>query len=186
MPSPVDFDARLSRALAHPLRQRILLALGGRIASPSELALELGALLGDVSYHTKQLHAFDCLELVRTEKRRGATIHFYTTTRGLLIEDAEWRAFAPAERRRMAERVLEEIVLDTTRASREGGVEHEEVHISRMPLELDAQGHDAVRRLLRDVVDRVLAIQAESAARQGADTHPASEPARLSILYFPT
>lgn len=190
MSSSVGLDARLSRALSHPLRQRILVALGGRVASPSDLADELGARLGDVSYHTKQLHACECLELVRTERRRGAIKHFYTATRRLEVEDEQWLSFSPGERRRLAEGVLADVVLDASRASREGRMEVEGVHISRTLLELDPEGQEAVRLLLRDVIERVLALQAESVARRaasgGAAEAEATAASELAILHFPT
>src|SRR3954451_17343796 len=70
-------EARIAKALAHPLRARILQRLGERVASPGELAVELGASVGVVSYHVRMLRDYDCVELVRTEPRRGALQHFY-------------------------------------------------------------------------------------------------------------
>jgi DNA-binding transcriptional ArsR family regulator len=70
-------DQRLVRALAHPLRVRILEILSERVASPNVLSKELGVDLGDVAYHTRTLDRCGCLELVDTAKRRGATEHFY-------------------------------------------------------------------------------------------------------------
>src|SRR3954451_15008353 len=73
-------EARVAKALAHPLRARILQRLGERVASPADLAAELGAPLGVVSYHVRMLSNYDCVELVRTEPRRGALQHFYRAT----------------------------------------------------------------------------------------------------------
>jgi hypothetical protein len=47
------------------------------VASPSELPDALGEPLGNVSYHVRILRELDCIELVRTEPRRGALEHFY-------------------------------------------------------------------------------------------------------------
>src|ERR1700750_1870071 len=73
-------EARIAKALAHPLRARLLHRLGERVASPGDPALELGAPLGVVSYHVRMLRDYDCVELVRTEPRRGALQHFYRAT----------------------------------------------------------------------------------------------------------
>src|SRR3954452_8694347 len=73
-------EARIAKALAHPLRARILQRLGERVASPGDLAVELEAPLGVVSYHVRMLRDYDCVELVRTEPRRGALQHFYRAT----------------------------------------------------------------------------------------------------------
>jgi DNA-binding transcriptional ArsR family regulator len=74
---PEKIDQRLVRALAHPLRVRILEILSHRVASPNVLSKELGVDLRDVAYHTRTLNRCGCLQLVDTARRRGATEHFY-------------------------------------------------------------------------------------------------------------
>ena len=71
---------------------RILAALEERTASPSELAGELNASLGVVSYHVRRLVAFGFVEPVRRVPRRGAVEHYYTTTTRPRIPDAIWGA----------------------------------------------------------------------------------------------
>src|SRR4051795_6611995 len=85
-------QARIAKALAHPLRARILQRLGERIASPGELAVELGAGLGVVSYHAGMLRDYGCVELVRTEPRRGALEHFYRAIARPTLDADQWRA----------------------------------------------------------------------------------------------
>ena len=65
------------RAMAHPMRGRILAALDGRELSPVELAREMGASLGVVSYHVRVLADAGVVELARTSARRGAIQHHY-------------------------------------------------------------------------------------------------------------
>ena len=71
-------DERLAKALSHRLRVQILRRLeeAGE-ASPKELAQALGEPVGNISYHVCILRELDCVELVRTEPRRGALAHFY-------------------------------------------------------------------------------------------------------------
>ena len=64
-------DPRVAKALAHPLRTRILAALEGRTASPSELAAELDAPLGVLSYHVRRLTALGFVKLVMAELGPG-------------------------------------------------------------------------------------------------------------------
>src|SRR6476661_6362705 len=52
-----ELDEALLRAISHPLRHRLLGMLDGRIASPNQLARELGLPLGRVSYHIRLLRA---------------------------------------------------------------------------------------------------------------------------------
>ena len=54
--------------------------LNERVASPSELADELGEPLGNVSYHMRRLAELECIELVRTTPVRGALEHHYRAT----------------------------------------------------------------------------------------------------------
>src|SRR3954469_4187972 len=84
-------EARIAKALAHPLRARILQRLGERVASPAELAVELDASLGVVSYHVRMLHDYAGVELVRTEPRRGALQHFYRATARPNLDAEQWR-----------------------------------------------------------------------------------------------
>ena len=65
------------RAMAHPMRGRILAALDGQELSPVELARELDASLGVVSYHVRVLAEAGAVELARTTARRGAIQHHY-------------------------------------------------------------------------------------------------------------
>jgi len=70
-------DPSVIKALTHPLRVQILRALEERVASPSELADEIGAPLGNVSYHVRQLHSLGLIKLVKKTPRRGAIEHHY-------------------------------------------------------------------------------------------------------------
>src|SRR6201995_6031451 len=82
-------EARIAKALAHPLRARILQRLGERVASPGDLALELGAPLGVVSYPVRMLRDYVCGERVRLEPRRGALQHFYRATGPPTLHEAQ-------------------------------------------------------------------------------------------------
>ena len=66
-------DQGLVRALGHPMRVRILEALQGRTASPTELAREFRESLSNTAHHTNVLKAVDCIEEVSTRRRRGTT-----------------------------------------------------------------------------------------------------------------
>lgn len=84
----------VQRALAHPVRARILAELEKRPASPSQLADVVGESVGVVSYHVRVLTEAGLAELVGTVPKRGALQHFYAVrdhdTLGvtLLLDDA--------------------------------------------------------------------------------------------------
>jgi DNA-binding transcriptional ArsR family regulator len=75
-PSPHKTNA-VQRALAHPLRARILVELEKQPASPSQIAEVVGESVGVVSYHVRVLAEAGLAELVGTVPKRGALQHFY-------------------------------------------------------------------------------------------------------------
>jgi hypothetical protein len=176
-------DLRLAKALSHPLRQRLLMAYTGRVASPSQVADELDEPLGDVSYHTKRLLAHGCLELVRAERGRGGVKHFYRAAVPFEVEDAPWHQLSPALRRSVAEPVVAQIVEDIGDASAGGAFAAEDLHLARVRLDLDAEGWRELGALLRDTVAEAERLNSVSAARRGAQ--PGVRPSVLAVLHFP-
>ena len=71
----------LFAGLAHPLRRRILRAMlddeAHVVATPRKLANSFGEHINVVSYHYRILCDCKAVTLVKTERVRGATQHFY-------------------------------------------------------------------------------------------------------------
>jgi DNA-binding transcriptional ArsR family regulator len=182
-PTPDALETRLAKALSHPLRARLLMAYTGRVASPSEVADELGESLGDVSYHTKRLVEHGCAELVESVRGRGGVKHRYRATVPFEVRDAEWAGLPPALRQRVMEPVVASVLDDVGRAAEHGGLTADDAHVSRTRLQLDAQGRRELAGMLERLVDDVLRLQAESAQRTGdAGGEDASA---LAILHLP-
>ncbi len=175
-------ESRIAKALAHPLRARILQRLGERVASPGELAVELGAPLGVVSYHVRMLRDYDCVELVRTEPRRGALQHFYRATARPNLDQDPWRTLPSGLRRELSGGTIQEIVDDLAHAADAGMLEDPDLVVTRTALELDERGLKKLNKLLARTLDQALAIAAESAARSadGAGAFPTE----LATLHF--
>jgi DNA-binding transcriptional ArsR family regulator len=68
------------KALAHPLRQRLLFVLGQKPATISQLAVALGARKGNVAHHLKVLREAGMVAVVETRKVRGGTEQYYERT----------------------------------------------------------------------------------------------------------
>src|SRR3954468_19554402 len=133
-------EARIAKALAHPLRARILARLGERVASPGDLAVELGAPLGVVSYHVRMLRDYECVELVRTEPRRGALQHFYRATARPTLDEDQWRTLPSGLRRELTGATIQGLVGDLAEAADAGTLDDPDVVLHRTPLELDQKG----------------------------------------------
>lgn len=77
----MDARTRLAKAMAHPLRRGIMLALTvEEPQSPQMLARLLGDQLYNLSYHVKRLQQLGQIELVKEQQVRGAVEHFYSRT----------------------------------------------------------------------------------------------------------
>jgi DNA-binding transcriptional ArsR family regulator len=177
-------DQRLVRAIGHPLRLRLLTIFNERVASPSDLAAELGEPIGNVSYHTRILARLGCVELVKTKQVRGAVEHYYRAVVRPVFSDEDWAELPRSIRKSLADAVLAEIADDMGAAATEGGFDREDVHITRTPLALDKKGWQELNELLQGIGEKALDIQAESAARLQADGASDSEAAALVLMLF--
>src|SRR5690242_13004402 len=177
-------EARIAKALAHPLRARILQRLGERVASPGDLAVELGAPLGVVSYHVRMLRDYDCVELVRTEPRRGALQHFYKATARPNLDEGQWRTLPSGLRRELTGETIGELVADLASAADAGRLEDPELVLSRTPLELDEKGFKKLNKLMAKTLDQALAIAAESSARRNDGGTGEVFATELGLLHF--
>jgi DNA-binding transcriptional ArsR family regulator len=182
--TPEGITQQLAKALAHPLRVRILTSLNRGISSPNQLAQELEEPLGNVSYHVKTLLDYDCVELVKTEPRRGAVEHFYRATERAFFSDADWAKIPASARKGIDGVILEAIGQDATAAMLEGTIDSRtDTHISRTPLVLDDAGWKELSKLLSETLEGSMKIAEESASRLAKDKADGI-PATLALLHF--
>jgi DNA-binding transcriptional ArsR family regulator len=182
--SPEGITQQLAKALAHPLRVRILSSLSKGISSPNQLAQELGEPLGNVSYHVKTLLDYDCVELVKTEPRRGAVEHFYRATDRAFLSDSDWAKIPASARKGISGSILESIGQSATEAMAEGTLSgRSDSHLSENPLQLDKQGWKELNKVLAETVDKASAIQKDARKRIGKDKSAAIH-TKLAIMHF--
>ena len=183
-PSADISDPRVVKALAHPLRVRILAVLEERTASPSEIAEELDAPLGNVSYHVRQLAALGFAKLVKRTPRRGAIEHHYRAEpRGIITDDA-WARVPEIVKQAMVGGVLEQVSADVNGAAQAGGFSKSDAHLVRRQLVLDDKGWQALSGELGELLQRVDAIQAQSTERLESDGHQQEQQATLVTMLF--
>ncbi len=68
------------RALGHPMRHRLLFALGQQPATISQLASALGSHKGNVAHHLKVLREAGLVAVTETRQVRGGTEQYYQRT----------------------------------------------------------------------------------------------------------
>jgi DNA-binding transcriptional ArsR family regulator len=160
-------DPRLVKALAHPLRVQILSALEERVASPSDLAEELGAPLGNVSYHVRTLTELGLLKLVRRRTRRGAVEHYYQATGRATVSDKAWAQVPTVVRKAMTGVALEQAIEQAVSAARNGGFDAAGTSVTRHAVALDEEGVKELSQALERLHGEVDAITKRSAGRTG-------------------
>jgi hypothetical protein len=159
----------VAKAFAHPLRVQILIILNERVASPNLLAQELDQSLNLVAYHVRVLEKYDCIELVDTKQRRGATEHFYRATRRQFLTDSEWSRMPQSLRPWLSGAMLKAAFDDIEDAVNQNTFDEVgDRHLSRTPMVVDQKAWDETTELLSETLERVLAIQTEASERLAA------------------
>jgi DNA-binding transcriptional ArsR family regulator len=177
---PVDItDPRIAKAYAHPLRIHILGLLDDRIASPSEIAGELSAPLTHVSYHVRQLAGLGLIKLVKTTPRRGAVEHHYTAKLRPKITDEVWGQIPEVVKKNLVSGWVQQLGAHVADAVANGGFDRDNAYMSRVPLELDSKGWEAVGKELEKAMDRIFRIAEESKKRVEKD--PSTEHWRSTV-----
>ena len=177
-------DPRLVKALAHPLRVRILGVLEERTASPNELSEELSAPLGNVSYHVRILAHLGLIKLVKQRPRRGAVEHFYRAKGRARVTDRAWRDVPDIVKHAMVDTTMQQIVDYAGGAAEIGGFDRTDAHLTRQPLTVDQKGWSDLAGALRDAYERVNEIARESAERLKRSGHEDELNAGAVLMLF--
>lgn len=161
-----DADRQLANALSHPLRAEALTILNARVASPNEIAKELGEHVGNVSYHVNELVKYGCVELVDTKQRRGATEHFYRGVARKYLDDDFWARLSHRVRNGISMSAIR-VLVGAVRDSVSAGLfdKREDRHASVVTYTLDEKGWEEARDSYAQLLDRIMEIGAESEGR---------------------
>jgi predicted ArsR family transcriptional regulator len=174
----------VAKAFAHPLRVQILIILNEKVASPNMLAQQLDQSLNLVAYHVRVLEKYDCIELVDTKQRRGATEHFYRATRRQFLTDSEWSRLPESLRPGLSGAMLKTAFDDVEEALDQGTFDElEDRHLSRTPMVVDKKGWEEAAELLAGTLDRLLEIQSESTSRMAGSDEEGIH-SKVLILHF--
>jgi DNA-binding transcriptional ArsR family regulator len=165
-PQSEVIDQRLVRALAHPLRVRILEVLSDGISSPNRLSETLETALSDVAYHTRALDRCGVLHLVDTAQRRGATEHFYKATPESFVGSPAWRGVPNAVLPGVSGATLQTFIDKTAGAIAAGTLDARDDTVFRwLPLLLDERGWGEVVAIMEAATEEVIAAHLRSQDR---------------------
>ncbi len=163
---PDFIDIRLVRALAHPLRVRMLQVLNERGASPAELGDLLDHPVGNVAYHARVLERCGCIELVATEPRRGAIEHYFRARPRSYIGHQDWRKVPRSVRSALTAQSVRAFLNQVIAALEAGTIDdREDTTLNWMSISLDEIGWAEATAALAQTLDRLETIHDQSAAR---------------------
>lgn len=177
-------DPRLVKALAHPLRIRILAILEDRVASPSEIADELDAPLGNVSYHVRQLAELGLISLVRETPVRGTLEHHYKAEPRPRFTDKAWNSAPDAIKHATVSATLSQIGAEASRAAEAGSFGKDNAHLSRIPLSFDAEGWAELSSMLDSFVGALEHIQRAAGKRLAKTDQEGEIRGELALMLF--
>ena len=159
-------EQRLLMALRHPVRAEALSILNVRVASPAEIARELGLDVSKVSYHVSQLLAYECVELVETRPVRGATEHFYRGVGQKYLDQGFWKKLSLNVRSAISLTGLR-VIFGAIRDSVSAGIfdRQKDRHLAVVTYDLDGQAWEEIGDLYNDTLDRTMELAADAAER---------------------
>lgn len=147
MSRELSADEQVLKALNHPVRRKVIGMLDAGVASPKEIAQQLGITVPAVSYHFGVLRKLGLIKVVRETPRRGAVERHYQVVK-----------------RAISARQVVDYVLESDQIKPRGW--------AAKVIELDSAGKDAIevamQRLWKDI-DKVES-QVKKRAGRGAPT----------------
>lgn len=167
-PSDLSLDERIAKALNHPLRTQILVALNEGVGSPRELVPVVGASLPTVSYHVRVLHKYGCIEIVNQEQVRGAVKTRYRATTRMLLDRENWDQLSRETRNGISMSAVGEVI-DRASSAIEADTFDKRTDRSVITLKFDAdeQAWSEAMDIIRDAYERLSDVEAEAANRSG-------------------
>jgi DNA-binding transcriptional ArsR family regulator len=177
-------DPRIAKALSHPMRARILVILGERVASPNEIAELIEERLPNVSYHVRALLDLGCIELVDTAQRRGAIEHYYRAVVRPFFTDRDWKRIPRSGRQAISDTALRVIWEDVAEAVNAGTFDSRpDRYLTHSPMVLDEQGWSEANRVMTDALAELERIGSRSAGRL-KKSGEAGVPTRVVLMQF--
>jgi len=183
---PPMTDPQLAAALSHSTRVHILSVVNALIASPSELAKELGEPVRNVSYHIEILEQLECIELVETRPKAGGRVteHFY---RGKVLQYLDQEAWDQLEAQGKWEVVIPimRLISRDVNESLAGGtfLDPDDNHVSRTPMIVDAEGWEETKAILADALGRLMEVK-ETVKERTVEDAPGTMAIKVEMIQF--
>ncbi len=161
----------LTKAVAHPLRVRILTAFTSReLVSGNEFASEFGVSREVVNYHFRRLCDLGFLALARRTPVRGVAVeHHYRLKRRVDAPAGEWETLPSLVKDTIVQARLADINQLAARADAHGAFESASSCLTLRQLDLDPTGWKQLADAIAGSIERIQRIHADARARLGQD-----------------
>jgi DNA-binding transcriptional ArsR family regulator len=177
-------ESTLAAIVAHPTRVRCFSILAERIASPVEIAGEIGKDVGHVGYHVRKLQEMQLIELVDERPVRGAVEHFYRAIERPVVLEKEFAEQTIEEREVFTRYILQLHVADIARAMDEHTFDARPNRAAiRTPMLVDEDGFRELAELHVEMYERTLDIQARSDERRATSEEDGIPTVSASMLF---
>jgi hypothetical protein len=164
-----SLDERIAYVVKHPYRIDALAILNERTASIAEIGEVMKVPASRLEHHIKDLHDAGCIEIVRSEPRRGAYEHYYAASLRPNISDEEWEKLPQEKRLEISGLVWAAITAEGLGALRERTFDsHRNRHLSWRILHLDEKGWLELIQEKNESLERTEAIQANAYRRMAS------------------
>lgn len=177
-------NTALVRALAHPLRAKMLYIMQERPASPKEMAAEFGVPLSNVAYHVQILRKLKVIKLVRKTPRRGAIEHHYTVNQISNLGVEAWAQTPSLIKESAVAEWLKDVGEYVTSAAATGGFNRGDAWLGRSRLVFDQEAWDRVSAKLTEVLELAEEEANASAERLKKADHKGEIRTGLVMLLF--
>lgn len=198
---PPFIGQRLAKALADPLRTRILVELTRRPMSPSRFANDAGQPTSKIARKFRELRKYKCIELVEEKSggaRRGGVERIFratqssrlaialckTRTGGVMFDDASWKKLSTQHRNYFSGAVFQAYIERVAQAFEEGTIDcREDRHFTWTALVYDQEAWEEMVEMINGMFERSLELQVEAALRM-AKSGEKPIPATVALACF--
>jgi hypothetical protein len=180
-------DPKVAIIAKDPLRAEILAVAIQRLYSPSEFAKDAGVSIGVSAYAFKTLAKHDIIELVKTEKVRGAIKHLYRANEAAFFGDRDWGALASVLRPGVIGATIGNFNDRVAQAEKTGKLySREDVCIYWAPRDLDEIAWAEHVKVVRWCIEESEHLEAETVERRAKGESTGCFKATFGVFAFPS
>lgn len=172
-PSPDSTaEMAMAKAMAHPIRARILFLLADEPdASAEQIAERIVKPVRSVRHQLSELTKAGLVEPVEERKRRGVIERFFRVTAPPVVKDSQFATLSPVERLHVCTQCLRHSYAVASGALASGTLyARDDMGIVNQQAALDLQGWEEFAEANRTAQKEVERVKAESAERLEAGT----------------